>query len=125
MTHKTKNNDCSWWTAEYDTVGQIVDMIGSQTAKFDAKPAFDNRIAMWAKQARELTAEDIKKYKMNPATDMFTQLAWANTQKIGCGFAKFNETAKKPCKSSFRVNLNPRAFPHEPKTRGVHCALDG
>merc|ERR1712130_167465 len=69
------------------TVGQ--NLYQSFTTRADEKANWIGAIESWFNEIELLPSSSISSYSFSPSTGHFTQLAWASTDKIGCGVTQY------------------------------------
>jgi hypothetical protein len=69
-------------------VGESVWM--RETSGGKPKPEWKKAVEEWGKQISSFGKKSLKKFKFGgPQTEAFTQLIWANTYWVGCGFSQY------------------------------------
>jgi len=69
------------------TVGQ--NLYQSFTARAEEKADWIGAIESWFNEIELLPTSSISSYSFSPSTGHFSQLAWASTDKIGCGVTQY------------------------------------
>jgi len=69
------------------TVGQ--NLYQSFTTRAEEKADWISAIESWFNEIELLPTSSISSYSFSPSTGHFTQLAWASTDKIGCGVTQY------------------------------------
>ena len=69
------------------TVGQ--NLYQSFTTRAEERADWIGAIDSWFNEIELLPTSSISSYSFSPSTGHFTQLAWASTDKIGCGATQY------------------------------------
>ncbi len=79
-----------------------------ETTGGDPKPEWKKSIDAWFAQSKSFDGKSIKKFRIGGVdTGSFTQLIWANSYWVGCGFAKF-KTVKNTDMSFYVCHYGPK-----------------
>ena len=89
-------NDCLFKSSVEQIRSNAGEFVGEsiylKAHKGDVKPElmdWEDAIESWYKERLNFDVGDISKYQSFPKTKAFTQIAWANTRFIGCGYSAF------------------------------------
>jgi len=76
----------------YNSVGQNIAVRGVSRSK-DAKVDWNEVVEAWYSEVKDYSAENAETFvpakKGEPAVGHFTQVVWATTHRVGCGFVMF------------------------------------
>ncbi|XP_054266897.1 venom allergen 5-like [Macrosteles quadrilineatus] len=57
----------------------------------NATKLFLKIVIFWYKKVSEVTPETVRKYNVDPRVETYTQLVWAKTDRVGCGYVEQNK----------------------------------
>ncbi|PSN42953.1 Venom allergen 3 [Blattella germanica] len=70
-------------------VGQNVFMSFSSGSNQNYSPEWENAINGWYNEVDKYNKNEVQSYKFNSQTGHYTQVVWADTSKVGCGYTAF------------------------------------
>uniref|UniRef100_A0A646QE35 Cysteine-rich venom protein n=1 Tax=Hemiscolopendra marginata TaxID=943146 RepID=A0A646QE35_9MYRI len=80
-------------TSKYPTVGQNYFASYAQGRGSENKLNFDSAVQAWYDEVSSFNRNDIKSYRFDPKTGHYTQVVWAETEAVGCGYVTFQNGA--------------------------------
>uniref|UniRef100_A0A4D5R9K8 Cysteine-rich venom protein n=1 Tax=Scolopendra viridis TaxID=118503 RepID=A0A4D5R9K8_SCOVI len=82
------NND-NRKTNKYPAVGQNFFASYAKGTGSEKKLNFYSAVQAWYDEVSNFNSDDIKSYKFDPNTGHYSQVVWADTEAIGCGYVTF------------------------------------
>lgn len=92
---------------ENSTVGQNIASLSINITSPNITEAVLKMIDNWYDEVKKFNKINVKKYKSSSATGHYSQMNWAQTEAIGCGFIQLDNENKHHRKSELVCNYMP------------------
>merc|ERR1712029_233648 len=85
-------DQCQWGhdgnrnTKQGKSVGQNLYKVMGRTWE---NPQWERAVQGWYDEVSDFSSSGIKKYKFNKGTGHYTQVVWAETKEVGCGYVSY------------------------------------